>query len=59
MGIDLSSTLMELPRAIERKDGLGLSYRAGDAAAAPTASDDWSDFLRDCPVTGLEARREV
>jgi hypothetical protein len=50
---------MELARAIERKDGLGLSYRAGDAAAAPTASDDWSDFLRDCPVTGLEARREV
>ena len=49
---------MELPRAIERKDGLGLSYRAG-YAAAPTASDDWSDFLRDCPVTGLEARREV
>jgi SAM-dependent methyltransferase len=28
-----------------------------DAIADPAAGGDWRDFLRDCPITGLEARR--
>lgn len=51
--------MVEQARATERKDELGLSYRVGAGAADPAASDDWSDFLRDCPVTGLQERREA
>ena len=32
-------------------------FRFVDATADPSAGGDWSDFLRDCPITGLEARR--
>jgi SAM-dependent methyltransferase len=34
-------------------------FRFVDATADPAAGGDWSDFLRDCPITGLEARREA
>jgi SAM-dependent methyltransferase len=34
-------------------------FRFVDATADPAAGGDWSDFLRDCPITGLEARRDA
>jgi SAM-dependent methyltransferase len=36
-----------------------VGFRFVDAVADPAAGGDWSDFLRDCPITGLEARREA
>lgn len=36
-----------------------VGFRFIDAIADPAAGGDWSDFLRDCPITGLEARREA
>jgi SAM-dependent methyltransferase len=32
-------------------------FRFVDATADPAAGGDWSGFLRDCPITGLAARR--
>lgn len=32
-------------------------FRFVEPQAAPSAGQDWSDFLRDCPITGLVARR--
>ncbi len=34
-------------------------FRFVDAIADPATGGDWRDFLRDCPITGLEARREA
>lgn len=32
-------------------------FRFVDPIAAPSSGEDWSGFLRDCPITGLEAHR--
>jgi len=34
-------------------------FRFVDATADPAAGGDWSGLLRDCPITGLEARRQA
>lgn len=32
-------------------------FRFVDPIAVPPGGEDWSDFIRDCPITGLEAHR--